>query len=217
MISFKRIHKYLILSLIGLVIYSVLLPALVVYIGRKHVYTSPEFIPNTAVAIVFGAGVLSNKEPTSVLEDRLNLAADLYALGKTEKILVSGDNRVESYNEPEAMFQYLVQKKGIPEEDIVRDYAGRRTYDTCKRAKEIWDVEEAIIITQGYHLPRALFTCSTLGIESFALSSTNREYLGELRYKFRELIAIHKAILDVYILHPSYIGGPKEDDLQVDE
>jgi len=217
MLAFKLNPKYKKIIKFGLIIglvYILLIPSLVVYVGRKHVYKSIENIPEIPVTIVFGAGVLANREPSDVLEDRLNLAAELYSLGKTQKILVSGDNRQENYNEPEAMFQYLVQKKGIPEDDIVRDYAGRRTYDTCKRANEIWDVKEAILITQGYHLPRSMFTCQTLGVNSFALSSTKREYLGELRYKFRELIAIHKSIVDLYVLHPDYIGGEKEDDFK---
>jgi SanA protein len=90
--------------------------------------------PARRVAIVFGAGLRRDGTPTAILRDRVETAADLYRSGKVEKILMSGDNRFENYNEPESMRQYALSL-GVPPEAIAMDYAGRRTYDTCYRAK----------------------------------------------------------------------------------
>ena len=108
------------------------------------------------VVIVFGAGLRRDGTPTTVLRDRVETAAELYRQGKVEKLLMSGDNRFVDYNEPEAMRQYALQL-GIPDEDIVLDYAGRRTYDTCYRAGAIFGVKKVILVTQLFHLPRAIY------------------------------------------------------------
>ena len=110
-------------------------------------------------------GLWRNGTPTPVLQDRIETAADLYFAGKVEKLLMSGDNRFIYYNEPGAMREYAISL-GVPEEDIVLDYAGRRTYDTCYRAKAIFGLEKAILVTQAFHMPRALYTCNQLGVES---------------------------------------------------
>ena len=162
-------------------------------------------------AIVFGAGLQVDNQPSDILKDRLQAAFTLYENDKVEKILVSGDNRFEHYNEPDSMKNFLLAL-GVPEEDIVLDYAGRRTYDTCKRAHEIWGLEEAVLVTQAYHLPRALFTCRQVGLEGQAYSANLRPYLKNALFKTREIFALYKAVLDVFILHPSYLGGEKEED-----
>ena len=103
----------------------------------------------------------------------MDTAAQLYFSGKVEKLLMSGDNRFVDYNEPEAMRQYA-RSLGVPEEAIVLDYAGRRTYDTCYRARDIFGVQSAILVTQNFHLPRALFTCNALGIRATGVESGSR-------------------------------------------
>ncbi len=163
------------------------------------------------VAIVFGAGLKEDGSPSDVLKDRLITAAEIYWDGDVDKIFVSGDNSVENYNEPEAMANYLVGVQGISTADVVLDYAGRRTYDTCARAQEIWGIESAILVTQEYHLPRALFTCEKLGIESIGVSATRQAYVYDDLYQVRELLATYKAVLDVYLLRPDFIGGEKEE------
>jgi len=126
------------------------------------VYTI-EKAPFKPIAIVLGAGLRRDGTPTLVLQDRITTAVALYQQRKVMKLLMSGDNSVENYNEPEAMRRFAVQL-GVPEHDIVLDYAGFRTYDTCFRAKHIFNVDEAIIVTQSFHLPRALYLCRELGI-----------------------------------------------------
>ncbi|MBN2100777.1 YdcF family protein [Candidatus Dojkabacteria bacterium] len=179
---------------------------ILVYRGKYQIYTKIDDVEKTRVGIVFGAGVKPTGEPSDMLEDRLKLAYDLYENDKIEKIVVSGDNRFSHYNEPQAMYNYLV-RKGVNNEDIVQDFAGRRTYDTCYRAKEIFGIDEALLISQGYHLPRALFLCNKMGIESTGYSATLRTYENEPQYKIREIIAIYWSVIDIYIRKPTPVLG----------
>jgi vancomycin permeability regulator SanA len=185
------------------------IPPLIVYRGKYKIYREIDNVDETKIGIVFGAGVTEDHQPSDMLEDRLVIAKKLYESEKIERILVSGDNRVSHYNEPQVMYEYLINE-GLPSEKIVRDYAGRRTYDTCYRAKEIFDVKEAILISQGYHLPRAIFLCEQFGITSSGYSATIQPYINERFYKTREILALYKSVLDVYIITPTPILGKKE-------
>ena len=168
-------------------------------------------VPIKRVAIVFGAEVKPDGSPSTVLRDRVETAAALYKNGKVEKLLMSGDNRFVDYNEPESMRRYAVSL-GVPNEAIVLDYAGRRTYDTCYRAKEIFKVDSAILVTQGFHLPRALFLCNAFGVEAIGVNSDNYYYLKRLRlfWGFREFFATAQAVWDVYVEHPLPVLGNPE-------
>ena len=147
--------------------------------------------------------------PTSVLKDRVATAADLYNSGKINKILMSGDNRFLNYNEPGAMKTYALEL-GIPEGDIVLDYAGRRTYDTCYRAKEIFQLSSAILVTQQFHLPRALYTCNALGLESVGVTADLRPYRDSGYWSIREIIASLVAFAQVHITKPEPVLGDPE-------
>lgn len=177
--------------------------------NASGIYPDVSEVPSYEVGIVFGAGVKSDGTPTDALADRLLTAAELYQAGKLQEILVSGDNRTIYYNEPVAMQKYLLEL-GIPEDAISLDYAGRSTYETCARAHDIWGITEALLITQDFHLPRAMFTCNALGIESTGISASRQPYVMEDYYRFREWFAMSKAILDVYILKPDYVEGESE-------
>lgn len=172
------------------------------------IYNNIEDIPAGKVAIVFGAGLKSDGTVTRILRDRVNAAIQLYEAGKVEKILLSGDNRVVEYNEPAAMYEYAVSK-GIPEEDLILDYAGRRTYDTCYRAKEIFQVEGAILVTQRFHLARALFLCKNFGVESTGYSANLSYYFKSSRliWNIRELPATTVAIIDAWFRKPLPVLG----------
>jgi SanA protein len=163
------------------------------------------------VAIVFGAGLLRDGSPTPVLRDRVETAAELYFAGKVQKLLMSGDNRFVEYNEPAAMRAYALEL-GVPDDAIVLDYAGRRTYDTCYRAKEIFGVDQALLVTQRFHLPRALVICNGLGIEGQGVSADRRAYrrssLGI--WNLRELPATLVAFIDTFITRPLPVLGDKE-------
>ena len=198
-----------ILLVILVLIAGICLPrAIMVYQARSKTYTVETVHPVKA-AVVFGAGLTASGGPTAVLQDRVATAVDLYKAGKVEKILMSGDNRFINYNEPGAMKGYALEL-GIPEEDIVLDYAGRRTYDTCYRAGVIFQLQEAILITQNFHLPRALYTCSALGLKAIGVSADRRTYRDEGFWKAREIIASLIAAIQVHLTHPEPILGEQE-------
>lgn len=165
--------------------------------------------PARRAAIVFGAGLRRDGGPTPVLRDRVKTAAQLYFDGKVEKLLMSGDNSRESYNEPQAMRDYAVSL-GVPAGAIVLDYAGRRTYDTCYRAKAIFGLEDAILVTQAFHLPRALYTCNNLGVKAVGVPADLGTYGAEWFWRVRELPATLQAMLDVHLTRPRPILGDPE-------
>lgn len=170
-----------------------------------------EQAPSAPVAIVFGAGLTRDGQPTPVLRDRVATAVELYFDGKVQKILMSGDNRFVDYNEPGAMKRYALSL-GVPEADIVLDYAGRRTYDTCYRARHIFGVREAILVTQRFHLPRAIFTCNGLGVDSVGVIADQRTYsqYAHRFWRIREIPATAMAFVDVFITRPLPVLGKPE-------
>jgi SanA protein len=167
--------------------------------------------PTKRIAIVFGAGLRRDGTPTTILRDRVETAAHLYFAGKVEKILMSGDNSFEYYNEPESMRQYAISL-GVPEEAIALDYAGRRTYDTCYRAREIFKVDSVLLVTQKFHLPGALFLCNALGVKAEGVEANNRRYWrGSLFvWNLREQLATVAAFLDIYVHNPVPVLGDPE-------
>ncbi len=161
------------------------------------------------VAIVLGAKVWENGEPSHALLDRVITAVELYRAGRVKKILMSGDNPTENYDEPTAMKATAV-KLGVPETDIVLDFAGRRTYDTCFRAKEIFQIQKAIIVTQEFHQARSLYLCNNLGMDSIGITANRRKYLGENYWAFREFFSRGSAWLEMNFLPFAPVGGEKE-------
>jgi SanA protein len=152
-----------------------------------------------------------NGTATPVLKDRVQTAANLYFAGKVEKLLMSGDNRFVEYNEPAVMREVAVSL-GVPETAIVVDFAGRRTYDTCYRARAIFGVTEAILVTQAFHLPRAIYECSRLGVDSVGVNADLRVYSKSsvLYWNARELFATVAALWDLNISHPVPVLGNPE-------
>jgi len=187
------------------------LPRLITKLYANERVKSVSEIEPQRVAIVFGAGLWRDGSPTPVLRDRVKTAAALYATGKVEKLLMSGDNSITEYNEPGAMREYALGL-GIPDEDIVLDYAGRRTYDTCYRAKAIFEVDQAILVTQQFHLPRAIYICNSLGLGADGVAADQREYRKRsLAYwNFREIFATFVALWQVHITKPLPILGNSE-------
>lgn len=207
-----RISHYWFILLIFLILLFVF-PLTVWQRGRDSIYVSIDSIKARPVAIVFGAGLTVQNTPSDALLDRLTVAAELYHRGLVDSLLLSGDNHTQEYNEPEVMKQTLVDNFAVPAEVIFADYAGRRTYDTCRRAHELWGIDQAILVTQGYHLPRAIWTCEALGIQSDGISATLQPYIKEMSFKIRELGAIYKMFIDLYFIEPDYIGGDPMQDL----
>ena len=169
------------------------------------VYRAIQDVPQMPVAIVFGAGV-----GTIVLADRVNTAVALYKSGKVRKILMTGDNGHADYDEPRSMRVQAVAS-GIPVQDIVCDYAGFRTYDSLYRARNIFDVRDAILVTQDFHLPRAIYIAKHLGLSVIGVDASMHPYgIEKYWYEFRELIASQSAWFDVLTQRKPKFLGKKE-------
>ena len=184
-------------------------PRIIVVTSTRSGIFTLEDAPKKKAAVVFGAGLNRDGTPTAVLQDRVSTAAELYFAGKVEKILMSGDNRFVDYNEPGAMKTFALTL-GVPEEVIVLDFAGRRTYDTCYRAIEIFQVPDAILVTQQFHLYRALYTCRVLGLDAAGVPSDLRPYRDSDFWHVREIPASLIAFLQVHFTRPEPVLGDPE-------
>jgi len=198
-------------TILIIILIAILVPNLLTSFREKTNIVNIEDVTPHKVAIVFGAGLWRDGTPTPILRDRIETAAELYFNNRVEKILMSGDNRFVDYNEPGAMKQYAIGL-GIPGEDIVLDYAGRRTYDTCYRAKNIFGVDEAILVTQEFHLPRALYICEHLGVRVAGMPADSRVYSfhSSIFWRLREFVATSVALWEVHISKPLPVLGKPE-------
>lgn len=183
----------------------VVLANLVVFGFRDHIVPLDQ-IDRVPVVIVLGAKVRADGTPSDILRDRLLTAIDIYNAKLVDKILVSGDDGQTEYDEVNAMRKYLLSA-GVDAKDIFLDHAGFDTYDSMARAAQVFGVTNAIIVTQAYHLPRALYLAHASGINAVGISADRQTYLGITRYKARELLADTKAVVDV-IFHvaPHFLG-----------
>jgi SanA protein len=172
---------------------------------RGRIYAL-DAVPARPVAIVFGAGVWPDGRLSDVLADRVETAVELYRRGKVQKLLMTGDNRFTHYNEPQRMYEYAVAH-GVPGQDIVLDYAGRRTYDSCYRARAIFRVSEAILVTQAYHMDRALFTANHVGLDAVGVNADRRQYVYIRWYWLREALATPLAWWQVLVTRPQPVMG----------
>lgn len=165
-------------------------------------------MPGQRVAIVYGARVYPSGRLSAMVQDRMDTAIALYESGTVQKLLVSGDNRTHEYNEPGAMTDYAVAR-GVPAEAIQPDFGGRRTYDTCYRAKHIFQLNEAVLVTQAFHLPRALFLCDRLGVDAVGVIADRRNYdpRSIAWSESREVPALLVALRDVILRRPAPVLG----------
>lgn len=173
-------------------------------------------LPHERVAIVFGALVV-NGQPSFILRDRLDAAIALYKTHTVDKLLMSGDNRFADYSEPDVMREYAI-RNGVAPTDAVADYGGRDTYDTCYRARHIFGLSSAILVTQNYHAPRAVYIARGVGLDAYACGVDDWDKYPWLRapYSAREYAADLKAFWDVNIGHrPAQVMGPAENSLAV--
>jgi vancomycin permeability regulator SanA len=161
-----------------------------------HLYSEDE-VPPRPVALVLGAMVFPDGRPSPFLAARLDLAHRLYSAGRVRVVVVSGDNGAKEYNEPEAMRTYLINA-GMPGEAVVADYAGFDTYDSAARALRIFGVEQLIVVTQSYHLPRAVATCRALGIDAIGVGDDSvRHTAAWRRGAIRDQLACVKTVIDL--------------------
>lgn len=182
-----------------------LLPSTWLYVstaGRLHSVTD---VPRTDVAVVFGAG-LWDGEPSPYLANRLTAAAELYKEGRIKVVLVTGDNSRKDYDEPDAMRTYLT-RHGVPAKRIVSDYAGFDTWDSCVRAKKIFGVNRAVLISQGFHIRRAVALCEAAGVTSYGIGVDAKHDVTWYYGGTREVFAAAKAALDVaFEPNPQFLG-----------
>ncbi len=174
---------------------------------RAQVYEAGA-VPATRVAIVFGAGLYRNGSATPILYDRVATAADLYHAGKVDKLLLSGATTWAGYNEPLAMAA-VAQELGVPEAALVLDGEGARTYDTCYRAQAVYGVTDAILVTQQFHLKRALYLCEALGLRVVGVAADRQDYRDHnvAYWNVREVFATLAAWWDVTVARPLPVLG----------
>ncbi|MGW1256962.1 SanA/YdcF family protein [Streptomyces sp. NPDC002513] len=185
-----------------------LLPATWLYLTTGDRLRTTADVPRTQVAVVFGAG-LWDGEPSPYLAHRLDAAARLYRAGRVEVVLVTGDNSRADYDEPDAMRTYLT-RHGVPNERIVSDYAGFDTWDSCVRARKIFGVDRAVLISQGFHIRRAVALCQAAGITSYGVGVDDRHDRTWYYGGTREVFAAGKAALDVLLQPDPRFLGPRE-------
>lgn len=213
--KFVGAHKWALLAacLLGaLVLWG---PTVYANLSTRHLRydldrTAVANVPQRDVAIVFGAGVTTNGTPTPYLHWRINTAVQLYKAHRISKLLMSGDNSSKHYNEPLAM-RKLAESEGVPAKDIVLDYAGLNTYDSCYRAHAIFRVKSAILVSQGYHLPRAVMACNGLGVPSIGVDAEHDHGpSSQTTYLVREWISTDKIATQlVFKPHPTALGQPE--------
>lgn len=163
-------------------------------------------LPDVDCIVVLGCQVHSDGSLSGMLEDRLKGGVTLYDLGAAPKLLMSGDHGRESYDEVDAMKRYAVEH-GVPSEDVFMDHAGFSTYETVYRAKEIFGADRILIVTQEYHLYRALYIAQALGMEAWGVSTSYQEYGGQRGYDIREILARNKDfVMCIFKPEPTYLG-----------
>ncbi|MEG4069891.1 ElyC/SanA/YdcF family protein [Microcoleus sp. Pol11C2] len=191
-----------------LILTSVLTPLALNYYVRlvtsNYRYNNIANVPAEPIAIVFGAGLWEDGTPSPMLADRVQAGVELYKAGRVDKLLMTGDNSSVDYNEVQAMQDYAAAQ-GVPTNNIILDYAGFSTYESCYRAKEIFGITQAVLVTQNFHLARAVYTCRQLGVEAIGLGTPDWgkfRQKGMIRYSFREFLAVLKALWEVRVTRP---------------
>ncbi|WP_456785931.1 SanA/YdcF family protein [Cellulomonas sp. P5_C5] len=194
----------------GVLLALVAVPILAVQaVGQSKVRTDDD--SPASVALVLGAGLRPDGSPSVYLARRLDAARELYERGEVDVLLVSGDNGTPQHDEPSAMLEWLVDH-GVPADDVVRDHAGFDTHDSCVRAHDVFGVQDAVVVTQDYHLRRALFSCAAAGVTvtGVGVSSQSVQPVQALTWRVRELPASWRAAWDAVTHRSPIYAGPPE-------
>lgn len=190
----KHFRKFLLIAIIG-VVTVVGINYHVKSETNPLIYHYANGVPDEKVAIIFGAGI-RNDRPSKYLKDRLDAGIELYKLKKIDKILLSGDNGSDEHDELTVMKHYCYEH-GVDTTKVFLDYAGFDTYSTMYRAKHIFKIDRAILVSQEYHLNRAIYIGNKLGVKSVGLAADVGKYRNFKYVRFRECFTICKAVLDV--------------------
>ena len=206
-----KIFKLFIIVGIVVGVFVVVINVYMVHNTRENIFTLEDMenksgVPPVEAVIVLGALVRENGQLSLMLQERLDTSIELYQQGFAEKLLMSGDHGRVDYDEVRAMKDYAISK-GVPSEDIFMDHAGFSTYETMYRAKAIFEVSNAIVVTQEYHLPRALYNAKAMGIKVQGVICDKRQYNGTTYRWVREVVARSKDFFyDILKPEPTYLG-----------
>lgn len=208
-INYKKLAvRFMQIFIIFVAILAIAYLCINLYVNKlsgEYIVTLNEVKPSQAV-LVLGAHVFKSGNLSPILQDRVEIAIELYKKGKVKKILMSGDHGRESYDEVNAMKNYAI-KKGVPKQDIFMDHAGFSTYESIYRAKYIFGISDIVISTQKYHLKRAIFLAKAFDINVYGVNADKRPYMGMNYYKFRETFAVCKDLIyTIFKVKPTYLG-----------
>lgn len=195
----SRVRRILLVTALSPLLLVLLLVATSVWVRRDtagYLYDQPSQLPRRQVALVLGASMHRSGKPSPAAEARLSAALALLQQARVQKILVSGDHRPTEYDEAEAMQRWLV-KAGAPAAAILLDRGGRRTFDSMERAVRLFQVRDAVVCTQAFHLPRAVFLARRAGIDAVGLRAGAGPPGADLGDRLRESFATIRAVLDV--------------------
>ena len=202
-----KILKILLIIVLISIIITIIINYYIINTSKKRILKEEDYskLNNIDCILILGAGIWSDK-PSPMLQDRLDEGIKLYKKGLSSKIIMSGDHGKEEYDEVNVMKSYAIEK-GVPSKDIFMDHAGFSTYESVYRAKEVFEVKKMIIVTQKYHLYRALYIADRLGINAYGVNSNPKKYSGQIFREVREILARNKDFIYTIIKpKPTYMG-----------
>lgn len=175
-------------------------------VANKNIAEDVQSVKKADAILVLGCQVREDGSLSLMLQDRIDKAIELYEAGVSDKIIVSGDHGREEYDEVNAMKNYLIEK-GIPSENIFMDHAGFSTYESLYRAQYIFKTEKVVVVTQEYHLYRAVYIGNKLGIETYGVPAAKILYYGQTSREIREILARNKDFVKcIFKFEPTYLG-----------
>lgn len=192
-----------------LIIFSLGISFMVDHKGAKDIVKAQDITRHYNAILVLGAGVYEDGRPTPMLRERLDQGLELYHQGVAPKLLLSGDHGRRSYDEVNAMKQYMLDL-GVPQEDLFLDHAGLNTYASMVRAKEVFQCESIVIVTQRYHLSRALYMAKKIGLDAKGVSCDTKQYPGQFMRTLREIGARNKAVWVILWRPDPVLGSPMD-------
>ncbi len=174
------------------------------YASRAYIYSNSDDLPHTQVAVILGAAILKSGQISPVLKDRVDKAIEIYNKQLVDKILVTGDNSSLDHNEVEPVRKYLL-KNGIPDADVFLDHAGFDTYSSMFRARDVFKIESMVVVSQSFHLPRAVYIARRLRVVAYGIEADRGHYLfrNEVREVFGDVKALSNLLFD---RRPKYLG-----------
>lgn len=204
----KKLLRISALAVLALLLLAGLGPNAVMLLHARSRILAPEDpeLAGRDCILVLGAGLLPDGSPSLMLRERIDMGIQLYETGAAPKLLMSGDHGREDYDEVNAMKDAALNA-GVPSEDVFMDHAGFSTYDSLYRSKAIFGAERVVVVTQAYHLPRALYIASRLGLEAVGVPCDTRRYAGQLYRDIREILARDKDFFQcIFLPQPTYLG-----------